>query len=71
VTGFSRLVALVLALVWLSAGLFGLVLGVMRQHFLLIALSLLALSYAFLWLRVVARSRLLSWRGFVFPWRTG
>ena len=67
--GVNRAVALGLALVWLSAGLAGTVLGFLHGRLLLVALSLVAIGYAFLWFRVVARSRLLTWRQLASPWR--
>lgn len=69
VTGVNRLVAGLLSLIWLSSGLAGLYLGAAHRQWMLVALSLLALCYSALWLRVVLRSRLLSWQRLVFPWR--
>ena len=65
----NRAIALALAVVWLGAGVVGIVFGLMHGHLLLVVLALFAISYAFLWFRVVARSRLLTWRELVVPWR--
>jgi|KBSMisStandDraft_5_1062788.scaffolds.fasta_scaffold3636699_1 hypothetical protein len=65
----SRVTALLLALVWLGAGLVAIALGYLRGHWLLLAVGMFAVVYAVLWLRVVARSRLLSWHEVVAPWR--
>jgi hypothetical protein len=65
----NRAIALALAVVWLSAGLAGIVLGLIKGHFLLAVLALFAISYAVLWFRAVARSRLLTWRELLVPWR--
>ena len=67
--GVNRAVALVLALVWLCAGVAGTILGFVQGRLLLVVLSLVAIGYAVLWFRVVARSRLLTWRGLATPWR--
>jgi len=66
----NRLTALLLALVWLGAGLVATVVGFLRDRWLLLAVGLFAVVYAILWLHVFARSRLLSWREFVAPWRS-
>jgi hypothetical protein len=55
--------------VWLGAGVAGIVLGLIHGRLLLVVLALFAISYAVLWFRVVARSRLLTWRELVVPWR--
>jgi hypothetical protein len=65
----NRAIALALAVVWLGAGMVGIVLGLIHGQLLVVVLALFAISYAVLWFRVVARSRLLTWREFVVPWR--
>ena len=65
----NRAIALALAVVWLGAGVAGIVLGLIHGRLLLAVLALFAISYAVLWFRVVARSRLLTWRELVVPWR--
>ena len=69
--GVNRATALALALVWLCLGGAGVVIGVIEQRWVLIAVALTAMGYAVLWLYVAARSRLLTWRQLVAPWRTG
>ena len=69
--GVNRAVALALALVWLCAGTMGTILGFAGGRLLLVILSLVAIAYAILWFRVVARSRLLTWRELAWPWREG
>jgi len=66
----SRLTALLLALVWLGAGLVAMAAAFSRGDWLLLPVGLFAVVYAVLWLRVVARSRLLSWHEFAAPWRS-
>jgi hypothetical protein len=66
----NRLTALILALVWPGAGLVAVVAGFLRDRWLLLTVGLFAAVYGILWLRVFARSRLLSWREFVAPWRS-
>ena len=65
----NRTIALAVAIVWLGAGVVGIVLGLIHDQLLLVVLALFAISYAVLWFRVVARSRLLTWRELVVPWR--
>jgi hypothetical protein len=69
-SGVNRAVALALALVWLGAGTAGVVLGLGRGHVIVVIVAVAAIVYGFLWFRVVARSRLLTWRELVRPWRT-
>lgn len=64
----NRAIALALAVVWFGAGIAGIVLGLLKGHFLLAVLALFAISYAVLWFRVAARSRLLTWRELLVPW---
>ena len=68
VRGVNRAVALLLAVVWFAAGVIGIVFGVVQSRWLLVAIALFAIWYALLWLRVVARSRLLTWRDLAAPW---
>ena len=69
VTGANRIVALALGLTWLSAGVAALAAGLLYGRWLLAVLAVFALSYAMLWFRVVARSRLLTWSELAAPWR--
>ena len=62
-------IALALAFVWLGAGVVGIVFGLINDQVLLVGLALFAISYAVLWFRVVTRSRLLTWRELIVPWR--
>jgi hypothetical protein len=67
--GVNRVVALVLALVWLGTGIIGIVLGVVHGQWLLVAVAIFAIWYAVVWFRIVARSRLLKWRELIAQWR--
>ena len=69
ITGLNRAVAFGLVAVWLCAGGAGVYVGLGLRQFLPVACGVFAIAYALLWLRVAARSRLLSWREIVFPWR--
>jgi hypothetical protein len=71
VTGVNRIVALALALVWLSAGTAALVVGLLYGRWLLTVIAVFALWYAILWFRVAARSHLLTWSELAAPWRAG
>jgi hypothetical protein len=68
-SGPSRIVALLLAMVWLAAGLIAIGLGLIRAHWWLFIAGIFAGAYGSIWLRVAARSRLLSWREALVPWR--
>ena len=68
IVGVHRAAAVLLVLVWFTAGSVGLFLGFAREAWLLAALSVCAIAYAAIWLRVVATRRLLSWREVLFPW---
>ena len=65
----DRVVAVALGAVWLGGGISAVALGVMRGQWLLVVVGVGALSYAAAWLRVVARSRLLTWAELAAPWR--
>jgi hypothetical protein len=69
--GVNRVVALALAAIWLCAGVAGIVVGVAYGRWLLVTFAIFAVWYAVLWFRVVARSRLLTWRELAAPWRAG
>jgi hypothetical protein len=69
VNGINRVFALVIALVWLAAGVTGLLLGISYSRWLLVGCAFFAIGYAFLWLRVVVRARLLAWHELIAPWR--
>ena len=65
----SRVAAAALALIWAGAGAAGLVAAYFYGRWVIAAVALLALCYAFLWARVAARGRLLNWRDVAMPWR--
>ena len=67
-SAWNRFAALLLAIVWTSAGLFALAAGVVVGHWLAIVCGLLAVAYGGLWWRVVARARLLSRQDGLAPW---
>ena len=65
----NRSAALLLALTWLCAGSVAIVFGFASGQWLLVIGGFPAIVYGALWMRVAARSRLLSWREFIAPWR--
>ena len=67
--GINRTVAAILALIWGSAGIAGLILAYAYHGWLIAVPAFLALWYAVLWGRVAARARLLRWREITRPWR--
>jgi len=68
-SGVNRAVAVVLAFVWLGAGIAGVVAGLGRGQVVVVIAAVAALVYGLIWLRVATRGRLLSWRELVTPWR--
>jgi hypothetical protein len=68
-TRINRIVALVLALIWLIAGTTAVVLGFMQRRLLLPALGTVAIWYGLLWLRVFREGKQLQWRDALRPWR--
>jgi hypothetical protein len=67
--GVNRAVALVLAVVWLGAGAAAIAFGLSHGLMVVVIVAAAAIVYGLLWLRVAARSRLLTWRELVAPWR--
>lgn len=59
----GRIVAAILALVWIAAGLAAIVLGVLQHHWVPLLLGPLAVGYGALWARVAQTGRKLdlSW----------
>jgi hypothetical protein len=69
-TKVDRVIALALAALWFGMGVGGVVLGLIQDHFILIAPAFFAIWYGIIWFRVAALSRRLStWREFIAPWR--
>ena len=69
VVGVNRLIALVLACVWIGGAAGGIILATHAGRPWLGLLSLFALGYGVVWLRVFAQSRLLTWSEVAMPWR--
>ena len=61
--------ALLLAIVWLCAGIAALVIAFQDRRVLLGFLGLFAIVYAMLWFRVFARARLVRLSELALPWR--
>lgn len=68
-SGLNRFVAFVLALVWLGAGCAAIAFGLVSGGWLPVIGGFFAIVYAVLWVRVIVRSRLLSWQELRAPWR--
>ena len=69
-SGVNRAVAFALAIVWLGGGTAALVVGLGHAQVVMVIVAMGAIVYGSLWLRVAARSRLLTWRELIAPWRT-
>jgi hypothetical protein len=65
----SRVVAVLLALVWTCAGVAGLIVAFTQEVWVAAVAGIFALWYAILWARVAIRARLLTWSEFATPWR--
>ena len=65
----ERGIAVSLALVWLSGGALGVFLALVHARWAVAIGGLAALVYGVAWLRVAARSRLLTWHELIAPWR--
>ena len=65
----NRFVAVILALVWASAGVAGLVVAYVYGAWMAAVAAVFALWYAALWVRVVVQARLLAWSEVATPWR--
>lgn len=65
----NRAIATLLALAWLAAGAVGIAFGIAQQRWGLLVVGVLAVFYALLWSRVVARGQLLTRAALAAPWR--
>jgi hypothetical protein len=65
----NRLVAVILALVWGAAGVAGLIIAYVFDHWVAAAAAIFAFWYALLWVWVVVHARLLTWGEIATPWR--
>ena len=66
----SRLVAVILSLIWACVGVSGLVVAFTLGRWVLVAAAIFALWFSVLWARVVCLARLLTWKEVLTPWRT-
>jgi len=57
----NRVVAVLLAIIWLSGGLIVLVLGLTQQNGSELVIGILAIGYGFLWVHVAWTGRRLHW----------
>jgi len=64
-----RIVAALLAMVWIGAGVAALIAGVTVQRWLLSLAGLMALWYGVIWLFVARHGRRLTTREALTPWR--
>ncbi len=66
---YERLLAVILAVVWIGGGIAALVIGIARNGWAVMAMALLAIGYGVVWLRVAARARLYEPGELLMPWR--
>lgn len=57
----NRSVAVLLAVIWITGGIAGLWVSINKGNILLIVISLLAIAYGGLWVRVVQTGRRIEW----------
>ena len=69
VLGINRLVAATLAVVWVAAGVIGVMAAFRYGHALAGIAAMFAFGYAAAWALVAIRARLVSWRELFRPWR--
>jgi hypothetical protein len=65
----NRILALVLALIWITAGVVAVALGLGKRRWLVSALGAVAIWYGFVWIRVMREGRKLQWSEALRPWR--
>jgi len=65
----ERGVAVGLAAIWLAGGACAMYVALVHGRWGLGFVGLAAVLYGAAWLRVAARSRLLTWHEFIAPWR--
>jgi len=68
-SAFERVAALCLSVAWLGGGAFARHFALIHSRWGIGAAALAALLYGVAWLRVAARSRLLTWAELFAPWR--
>ena len=68
-SSLDRVVAACLAVVWLGGGAIGACVALIQGRWAIGIAAAAAVYYGAAWLRVVARSRPLTWAEFVTPWR--
>ena len=65
----ERGLAVALSLIWLAGGAFTMYFALLQGRWGMGLVALAGLLYGGAWLRVAARSRLLTWHEFITPWR--
>ena len=65
----NRIVAAVLAAIWLCAGMLVLVLGLFQGRWLMILVGPLGIGYGLVWVRVAYEGQHLTWPDGLLPWR--
>ncbi|MEO5829528.1 MAG: hypothetical protein ABIQ36_03065 [Rhodanobacter sp.] len=65
----NRLVAALLAIIWVLAGTVGFIVTVRSGQWWWALLGVCAFWYALVWVRVVVKARLLTWQEATMPWR--
>ena len=69
VHSINRLVAALLAIIWALVGAVGFIVTVRSGQWWWALLGVCAFWYALVWVRVVAKARLLTWQEATMPWR--
>ena len=65
----DRIIALALAVIWMTAGIIAVALGLSKHRWLLPALGAVAIWYGLVWIRAVREGRKLKWSEALRLWR--
>ena len=65
----NRIVALVLGLIWIAAGIVIVALGLSKRRWVLPVLGAVAIWYGLVWIRVMREGRRLQWLEALRLWR--
>jgi hypothetical protein len=65
----TRIVAGVLAAIWIGGGVFGLAFALAQRRALAFLCGIAAIWYGLIWIRVAREGRLLGWSRGLLPWR--
>jgi hypothetical protein len=65
----NRIIAALLAVIWLALGFAAIFLGIIYKHWLMLLPGLFTVWYGLIWTRAAIESHHLEWPSGLFPWR--